>query len=68
MASSTWQLSNSAMTIRVETDAAGNVRCVAPIGKKFLPSIFGAAQPLENLIKWLEKTGPVTKTLLRTTE
>jgi hypothetical protein len=45
------QLSNKNMTIKVETDAANNIRRAAPIAKRFI------GQPLINLIHWLEKQG-----------
>jgi len=51
MPSGLWELSNEKMTIKVETDAAHNVRTVALIARQFI------GQPLKNLTSWMHRTG-----------
>lgn len=53
------QLSNKRMTVRVETDAANNIRAAAPVVRKFV------GQPLDNLVQWMNRMGKTRIVLLR---
>lgn len=62
MASAVYQLSNVKMSVKVETDAANNIRTAAPIVRKFI------GLPVNRLYQWMQRMGETTVTTLRTTE
>ncbi len=51
MGSKQLHLSNTKITILVDTDAANNVRSASLVVKQFI------GQPLSNLIHWMEQQG-----------
>lgn len=55
----TWWLSNEQMTIKIKTDAVGDIRVAAPIVRRFI------GQPLNNLVQWMKNMGKTTITLLK---
>ena len=61
MGSAVWQLSNEKMAIKVETDAANNIRTAAPIAKRFI------GQQINRLFQWMQRMGPTKVTQIRST-
>lgn len=57
--SGTWRLSNERMTVKIRTDAAGNIQIAAPIVRRFI------GQPLNNLVRWMKNMSKTTITLLK---
>ena len=55
-----WRLSNHRFTIRVTTDAKGNVLDAAPVAKRFIGGRF------EAVCSWMQKIGATDIILMRT--